>query len=58
MTTNPQRHKLRLRHNVPGTVYVLHFEPAYKHTPATTSAGPRATSASDGRCICMTVARR
>jgi hypothetical protein len=23
--------KLSLRHNVQGTVYVLHFEPAYKH---------------------------
>src|SRR3954467_13682584 len=25
------QHKLSLRHNVQGTVYVLHFEPAYKH---------------------------
>jgi hypothetical protein len=28
---SPQQHQLSLRHNVPGTVYVLHFEPAYKH---------------------------
>ena len=28
---SPDQHKLSLRHNVQGTVYVLHFEPAYKH---------------------------
>jgi len=26
-----QQQQLSLTHNVPGTVYVLHFEPAYKH---------------------------
>jgi hypothetical protein len=31
MATNPLQQQLSLRHNVPGTVYVLHFEPAYKH---------------------------
>jgi hypothetical protein len=34
MATNPQQQQqqqLSLRHSVPGTVYVLHFEPAYKH---------------------------
>ena len=28
---NPQQQQLSLRHGIPGTVYVLHFEPAYKH---------------------------
>jgi predicted GIY-YIG superfamily endonuclease len=28
---SPQQQQLSLRHNVSGTVYVLHFEPAYKH---------------------------
>jgi predicted GIY-YIG superfamily endonuclease len=28
---SPQHQQLSLRHNVQGTVYVLHFEPAYKH---------------------------
>jgi len=28
---NPHQQQLSQRHNVPGTVYVLHFEPAYKH---------------------------
>ena len=27
----PDQQQLSLRHNVQGTVYVLHFEPAYKH---------------------------
>jgi hypothetical protein len=31
MATNPLQQQLSLKHNVPGTVYVLHFEPAYKH---------------------------
>jgi hypothetical protein len=31
MTSRPLQQQLSLRHNVPGTVYVLHFEPAYKH---------------------------
>jgi hypothetical protein len=31
MATNPLQQQLSLRHNVPGTVYVLHFDPAYKH---------------------------
>jgi predicted GIY-YIG superfamily endonuclease len=31
MVTNPQQHKLSLKHGVAGTVYVLHFEPGYKH---------------------------
>ena len=31
MATNPAQQQLSLRHNVSGTVYVLHFEPAYKH---------------------------
>jgi hypothetical protein len=31
MATNPAQQQLSLSHNVPGTVYVLHFEPAYKH---------------------------
>ncbi len=31
MASNPAQQQLSLRHNVPGTVYVLHFEPAYKH---------------------------
>ena len=31
MATNPQQQQLSLRHNVPGTVYVLHFDPPYKH---------------------------
>jgi len=30
-TSNPAQQQLSLRHNVPGTVYVLHFERAYKH---------------------------
>jgi len=30
MATSPQQ-QLSLRHNVQGTVYVLHFDPAYKH---------------------------
>ena len=30
MALSPQQ-QLSLRHNVPGTVYVLHFDPAYKH---------------------------
>jgi hypothetical protein len=29
--SSPSQDRLSLRHNVPGTVYVLHFEPAYKH---------------------------
>jgi hypothetical protein len=29
MATNPLQQQLSLRHNVPGTVYVLLFEPAY-----------------------------
>jgi hypothetical protein len=28
---SPDQHRLSLRPNVPGNVYVLHFEPAYKH---------------------------
>jgi predicted GIY-YIG superfamily endonuclease len=28
---SPDQQQLSLRHNVQGTVYVLHFEPAYKH---------------------------
>jgi hypothetical protein len=31
MATDPLQQQLSLRHNVPGTVYVLHFEPGYKH---------------------------
>jgi hypothetical protein len=31
MTSSSLQQKLSLRHNVQGTVYVLHFEPAYKH---------------------------
>jgi hypothetical protein len=31
MALNPQQQQLSLRHGIPGTVYVLHFEPAYKH---------------------------
>ena len=31
MALSPQQQQLSLRHNVPGTVYVLHFDPAYKH---------------------------
>jgi hypothetical protein len=31
MATNPQQPQLSLSHGVPGTVYVLHFEPGYKH---------------------------
>lgn len=30
-TTNPHQQHLSLTHGTPGTVYVLHFEPAYKH---------------------------
>jgi hypothetical protein len=29
--SSPSQHRLSLRHNVQGTVYVLHFDPAYKH---------------------------
>ena len=28
---SPDQQQLSLRHNVQGTVYVLHFEPAYQH---------------------------
>jgi predicted GIY-YIG superfamily endonuclease len=28
---NQDQHRLSLRHNVQGTVYVLHFDPPYKH---------------------------
>jgi len=31
MKTNPQQQQLSLRHNAPGTIYVLHLDPAYKH---------------------------
>jgi hypothetical protein len=31
MATNPQQQQLSLKHGVAGTVYVLHFDPAYKH---------------------------
>jgi hypothetical protein len=31
MALSPQQQQLSLRHNVSGTVYVLHFDPAYKH---------------------------
>jgi hypothetical protein len=31
MTVSPLQHKLSLRHNVQGTVYVLHFNPPYRH---------------------------
>jgi len=31
MATNPQQQQLSLKHGVEGTVYVLHFEPGYKH---------------------------
>jgi hypothetical protein len=30
-TLNPHQQHLSLTHGTPGTVYVLHFEPAYKH---------------------------
>jgi hypothetical protein len=29
--TDPQQHQLSLRHNVSGTVYVLHVDPPYRH---------------------------
>jgi hypothetical protein len=31
MASNPQQQQLSLRHGIAGTVYVLHFEPSYKH---------------------------
>jgi hypothetical protein len=30
MASNPSQQQLSLSHGVPGTVYVLHFDPAYK----------------------------
>jgi hypothetical protein len=31
MASNPKQQQLSLSHGVAGTVYVLHFGPAYKH---------------------------
>jgi hypothetical protein len=31
MAFSPQQQQLSLRHNVQGTVYVLHFDPPYRH---------------------------
>ena len=41
---------------LPGTVYVLHFDPTA--TPATTSAGPPATSTRAYRRTCRAPAHR
>jgi hypothetical protein len=34
MATNPAQQQLSLRHNVPGTVYVLHFRARLQARPA------------------------
>ena len=31
MASNPSQQQLSLQHGVPGTVYVLHFDPPYRH---------------------------
>jgi hypothetical protein len=36
-TLNPHQQHLSLTHGIPGTVYILHFEPAYKHARHYTS---------------------